>query len=253
MTPAPFINSALVDLARRDDLLIVFPHAQRTGGKALRRVFGAVYGPGAVYVHSTPIAGSKNWRDVTPTDLAGSRVYTGPSNYADLNKGRPTAFVGLLRHPLYRAVSIYLYCREREDHRLHPIARRNSLEDFYPEASKEYPVYLRNTQCLRICGKASVHKASAVIRSRYIGVGFQDDIAGFGRALGEVFGWQASRSKPPIPDEGRYGSLITPKFRDMVLSESAEDLKLYNAIASGIWPAPRTLSSILGSAFRARA
>jgi hypothetical protein len=249
MAPAPFINSALVDLARRDDVLIVFPHTQRTGGKALRdQVLCKVYGPERVYSGSRG-TGDKTWQAATGADLAGFKVFTGPSNFADLDKGRPAVFISLVRHPLYRAVSVYHYCRKRAGHKLHQIANRCTLEEFYPEASRFHPVYLRNTQCLRIAGKTSARKAQETILERYLGVGFTDNVNAFGNALGAELGWPHFPPHPAPPDPERYDAEITPRFRDQVLAESAEDLKLYEWMAGG---APRldtrkSLFSVLGS------
>ncbi len=236
MNPAPFINRKLVDAARRDDALIVFPHAQRTGGKALRdQVLGAAYGAERIYSASRG-TGAKNWQDVSAAELAPFRVFTGPSNFADLDKGRTNIFVGLLRHPLYRAVSLYFYCRKHAHHTLNEIATRCSLQDFYAEASRVQPAYFRNTQCLRLCGSANAEKARAVIAAKYLGIGFTADVDAFGNALGAVLGWPPVHLNPAPDDTARYDALVTPKFRDRVLRESGEDLALYEGMASGLWP-----------------
>jgi hypothetical protein len=250
MPPAPFINTALVNRARSDDALIVFPHTQRTGGKALRdQVLCKVYGPERVYSGSRG-TGDKTWQAVTGADLGAFKVFTGPSNFADLDKGRPTVFISLVRHPLYRAVSLYHYCRKRVGHKLHEIANRCTMEEFYPEASRVHPVYLRNTQCLRIAGKTNARKAQETILEKYLGVGFTGNVNEFGNALGAELGWPPLPSHPAQPDPERYDGEITPRFRDQVLSESAEDLKLYDWLAAG--PSPlrtrKSLFSVLGFA-----
>jgi hypothetical protein len=234
MIPAPFVNSALVDLARRDDSLVVFPHTQRTGGKALRdQVLCKVYGPERVYSGSRG-TGDKTWQAVTGADLAAFKVFTGPSNFADLDKGRPTVFISLVRHPLYRAVSLYHYCRRRAGHKLHEIANRCTLEEFYPEASRIYPVYMRNTQCLRLAGRTSASNAQETILQKYLGVGFTSDVNGFGNALGAELGWPPFPQRPTQSDAERYDMEITPRFRDQVLAESSQDLKLYEWVAAGL-------------------
>ena len=250
MAPAPFINPALADLARREDTLIVFPHTQRTGGKALRdQVLCVVYGGDRVYSASRG-TGTKAWQDVTKAELESFRVYTGPSNFADLNKGRPTVFVGLVRHPVYRAISYYHYCRKRAGHRLHEIANRTSLEEFYAEASKVSPSYMRNTQCLRMAGVADARKAQETVSEKYLGVGFTEDVGGFANALSGILGWRPIRIQTAQADDKRYAEEGTPQFRNRVMEESAEDLKLYEWLAAGAPPLParRTLFSKIGAA-----
>jgi hypothetical protein len=248
MSQAPFLNRKLIETARRDDCLIVFPHTQRTGGKAFRdQVLGVAYGAERIY-SATLGTGAKNWREVTAEDLRGFRVYTGASNYADLDKGRPCVFVGLLRHPLFRAISVYNFCRKRADHRLHQLAATLSLEEFYPEASRVYPVYLQNTQCLRLCGKPDARKARQTIEEKYLGVGFTADLGAFAETLGAALGWPPIQMDRMTPDEERYADRVTPEFRDLVLKESAEDLKLYEAMAAGKRPGTPIFSA-LRSAF----
>jgi len=249
MAPAPFINPALADLARREDTLIVFPHAQRTGGKTLRdEVLSAVYGADRVYSASRG-TGTKAWKDVAKADLDGFRVYTGPSNFADLDKGRPTVFLGLVRHPLYRAISLYHYCRKGTWHKLHPIANRTTLEQFYAEASKINPPYFHNTQCLRMSGAADVRKVQKAVGRKYLGVGFTEEIGTFSGALGSVLGWPQIDVETAQTDDKRYAQQGSPEFRNRVLKESAEDLKMYEWLAAGA-PAPvrRTFFSGLGAA-----
>jgi hypothetical protein len=254
MAPAPIINPALLEAARSQDSLIVFPHAQRTGGKALRdQVLCEAYGAECVYSASRG-TGSKSWEEVTAAELAPFRVYTGPSNFADLDKGRPTVFLALLRHPLYRAVSLYHYCRKLTGHRLHDMAMRSTLEEFYPQASRTNPPYFRNTQCLRISGTTDARRAQETILGKYLGFGFSADVEGFGNALQGALGWDAALNCKPSRDEARYDDQITSKFRDQVLSESAEDLKLFEWAAAGA-PAlapRRSLFSALGSALNRR-
>jgi len=233
MAPAPFINPALADLARREDTLIVFPHTQRTGGKTLRdAVLCAVYGEGRVYSASLG-TGPKAWKDVTKADLDGFRVYTGPSNFADLDKGRPTVFVGLVRHPLYRAISLYRYCRKRATHPLHELAQRCSLEQFFPEAMRANAPYFCNTQCLRLCGSPNAHRAQQTILQKYAGIGFTADIGAFATALGTELGWPRIVLSSLPAEEERYDRQVSAKLREIVLAENKEDLKIYDWMAAG--------------------
>jgi hypothetical protein len=150
--------------------------------------------------------------------------------------------VAVVRHPLYRAVSLYHYCRKLTGHRLYELAMNTTLEEFYPQASRANPAYFRNTQCLRVGGCADARRAQETILERYLGYGFAQDVESFGRVLGEALDWpEIPRCKRAL-DESRYDIQITPRFRDQVLGESAEDLKLYEWAASGAPALPKRKS-----------
>ncbi len=232
----PFINTGLIETARRDDVLVVFPHTQRTGGKVLRdKVLAAGFGRERIYSASLG-TGTKKWTQVKPADLEGFRVFTANFDYRDLDKRRPCVFVGQLRDPIYRAVSLYFYCQRRDGHKLQKLALRTGLEEFYRTASRTLPRYFRNVQCTRLCGKPDAYEAAKTIAKRYLGIGFMRDVAAFGNALGEIFDWTSIPVKRADPDENRYDPLISDGFRELVLQDNTEDQKLYKWAMSGIWP-----------------
>ena len=233
MTTTPFINETLRPLASRDDALIVYPHAQRTGGVTLRRrVLAQVYGEKQVYSPHY-VQNAKDWDELSESDLDGYRAYVDIFNYSDKGFRRPCLFIASLRHPLYRAISIYFYVKRKEGHSQRDLANRTTMEEFYRQASDEKPKYHRNVQCMRICGRADAQYAHALIRKTYIGVGTVNAMADFVRALGAVFGWPDIPLKAVAPDAERYDQLVTPAYRDIVLDENQEDLKLFELLTSG--------------------
>lgn len=233
----PFLNSKLVDVARDENCLIVFPHTQRTGGKALRdKVLAPAFGQHRIY-SKTLGTGTRDWRTVTAAELTGFRAFTGPFFFEDLDKGRPVVFVGLVRHPLYRAASLYVYCRERQTHPQHELALRTEPPEFYREAVKRNPGYFSDLQCVRLCGKPSAAHAVATVRKRYVGVGATDALQSFADLLGGAMGWAPVSLGMRVDDETRYATFISADFRDAVLQHNRQDLKLFESLTAEDSPA----------------
>lgn len=228
-----FINEKLIPEAKKQDLLLVHPHCQRTGGGAFRtRVLVPVFGEDKIYARLF-VPNAKRWSRLTEADLAPYRAYTDLHNYTGARLSRPSVGVALIRDPVYRAVSIYHYVRRRTDHPLHASASQLTLEDFYRRASSRLPTYFRNVQCRRICGIGDAQRAISLVGTRYIGVGFTTRLPEFVSALAPIFGWPKLELISRGDDVERYGAQATTRFRAMVLADNREDQILFETFAAG--------------------
>jgi hypothetical protein len=229
-----FINERLLPLAQDPDTLIVYPHTPRTGGVAIRKdVLARVFGEDKVYNrHYTPDA--VRWKCLTERELESFRAYTELYFCRDIGLKRPTAFIAVLRHPVYRAVSLYRFVKRKETHRDHALAVTYPLEEFYRRASAAAPQYYRNAQCHRIVGRMDAHRALDLIHEKYIAVGLTNHLADFALELCRIFDWPRIELERKTPDAAQYDAQITPAFRDMVLAENDQDLRLYEAVANGL-------------------
>lgn len=245
--PAYFINESLVPVARSQDVLIVHPHAQRTGGSALRtRLFIPVFGKERVYLRMF-IPNAKRWSRLNGRDLEAYRVYADLHNFVDIGLRRPFVCVALLRDPVYRALSLYHAVKRLNGHFYQDLANRLGPEDFFRIASRKNPLYFCNVQCRRICGQGNARKALAAIQRYYIGVGFTPHLPEFVRALCELFDWPPTELKSRPADAEKYGSQVSPEFRDLVLRTNREDQDLFEIMvgASPHAPAPASLGRII--------
>ena len=164
---------------------------------------------------------------------AGYRAFVDIFNYVDVPLKRPCVFIGMLRHPVYRAVSFYFYVRKRAQHSQHRLANNTTLEEFFRQGSTLNTKYHCNVQTTRICGRAKASAAIDLIRKRYIGVGSTNALAGFIDKLGAVFGWPVLNLQTVGSDAERYDQLVTPSYRDMVLERNREDMRLFEALTNG--------------------
>jgi hypothetical protein len=228
-----FINDRLIPVARQENVLVVHPHAQRTGGGAFRnRVLVPVFGEDRVYAKLF-VPDGRRWSRLTDADLATYRAYTDLHNFTDIGLKRAYICVALLRDPLYRAFSLYQYAKGTPDHRHHALAARSDAEEFYRRASPRDPTWFRNVQCRRICGFGSARRALEFIQSRYIGVGFTDELGEFVHALCAAMAWPDIMLKSRGRDEARYGAEVSARFRAMVLADNREDQLLFEIMSSG--------------------
>jgi hypothetical protein len=228
-----FINERLIPVARRENVLLVHPHAQRTGGGTFRnRVLVPVFGQDRVYAKMF-VPGAKRWSRLTERDLAGYRAYTDLHNFTNIGLKRPYVCVALLRDPVYRALSLYYFAQRTPDHRHHSLATQNSPEEFYRRASPRDPTWFRNVQCRRICGYGSARRAHEFLQAHYIGVGFTDELDDFVHALSFAMAWPAIELKSRDRDETRYAEKVTPHFRAQVLADNREDQQLFEIVSSG--------------------
>lgn len=231
-----FLNSILVPAARDTSALIVHPHTQRTGGNTIRRkVLESVYGRSRVY-NDFNVGQAKKWPDLSDADLDGFRAFTGHFDFRDNGLKRPVFPIAVLRHPVYRAVSLYHFIRKKDTHRHHALALACGMEEFYRRASAETPSYFRELQCRRICSHPDARMALEFINTRYLGVAFTEHLDQFVSALGTALEWQKITVESMPPDAERYDAEVTPSFRALVLEQNAEDLALYEAVANGTAP-----------------
>ena len=185
------------------------------------------------------MAGCKPWCDLTDADLAGYRAYSNLSNYCDIALERPCLPITLLRHPLYRAASLYRLAKRLSSHHYHALAVESDLETFYKIASNRSPTYFQNLQTNRICGHPDAELALEYIRSRYLLVGFTDRHGDFVRELSKIFNWSSINIVSKPPDCERYRDSIGPRLRDLILSQNEEDLILFETMSKGYPAVPR--------------
>lgn len=237
-----FLNAKVLPRAEDPDALILHPHTQRTGGNTMRRlVFAAVYG--AEHVHSRMYRDRKRpvWKKMSDADFEGMRVFCDHFDFRPNPKvTRPLLPIAVLRHPLYRTVSVYHFVRRKQTHREYQLANTLQLEPFYEQASAMHPHYYKNLQCRRICGIDDASIALERIDRTFLGVGFTEKLDEFVGALGKVLGWPPLDIERAEPDAERYDGLISPSFRERVLADNAEDMFLYETMKKGSPQAPQS-------------
>ena len=242
-----FVNQRLEGLGFGDADLLAFFHAQRTAGSALRHVLARALGAESIF-STQYVDDFVHWKDADPARLAQFRAFAGHSNYVARNLDRTVFPISLLRHPFYRTVSLYFYCKKYPTHFFHKHTIDKTPLEFYHAARGTQATYFHNTACLRICGKPSFELARATIEERYLAVGSAEL---FGDFVTWLLAWM-ERPHEEVPkaelDGVRYRQHLEDQaFVDEILAHNQEDEKLFrhfNATAFGIdealypWKAP---------------
>lgn len=195
-------------------------------------VLSAVFGKERVYCRTRN--GPVKWRDMTDRDVEGFRAVTDHFDFGGNALTRPLLPIAVLRHPLYRAVSLYHFIKRKTAHREHKLAREFDLEAFYAAASEANPRYYKNLQCRRVCGIDDARVALETIDAKFLAVGFTEQLDEFTAALGKLMDWPTLDVREAEDEDAqRYDPLITPSFRDKVLAGNEEDLLLYETMRKG--------------------
>jgi hypothetical protein len=227
-----FINERLLHLASAENLLIVHPHAQRTGGGTMRkRVLVKVFGEDKVYSR-VYVPDWKDWYLLKSADLAPYRAYTDLANYEDIGLDRPHVAMALLRDPVHRAVSLYHLIKRKPQHWYYKQATTMDVETFFRRLAPRNPNYFFDVQCRRACGHPDSYLALQSMQSNFIGVGFTNELESFADRLSAIFGWESLNIREDAGVE-KYAQEMTPALQELVREQNPEDVALFDAMSNG--------------------
>ena len=237
-TVGVWVNPRFAEDPPQANDLIAFFHAQRTGGSALRHLFADALGPDAVYC--TQFSDDfRHWNEVSASALAEKRVFAGHSAFEPREIGRRLRPVTLVRHPFFRTVSLYYYCKKYPNQFLHDLTHGRDVRAFYEVASARKPAYFHDVMCRRIVGKPSCDAALSCLSERFLAVGATERLGEFVRWL---FGHEGL-SVPEVPvhpaDSERYAEHLNDQdFYAQVMAANAEDARLFETLNAAGLDAP---------------
>lgn len=206
--------------------LLVFPHAQRTGGTSLRSLITQALGINNTYAQRT-VDNFQHWKNLTEDDLTNYSAYLGHADFdGRVFTERQLFPIITIRAPSERLYSLYFYCQAKNGHPLQQIALESSPVDFLVRALELKPDYLRDTQCLRVCGKKDSAVAIRFLENIYLGYSTTLDLSLFSREIIDYFNWQVSplEQKPTKSTEDEVPSV----FRELAIENNGQDQLLYD-------------------------
>jgi hypothetical protein len=222
-----FINESFAGHRLDDSDLLVFFHAQRTGGSAFRHILADAYGKDRIYC-TQYVDGFKHWPEVNADALKQKMVFAGHSNYELRDISKNQHMISILRHPVYRTFSLYYYCKKYPNQFLHDYAINSTIEGFYYAAVKRKPIYFNNVMCRRISGSPSFEKAIVSINERFIAIGCTETFSDFAGWFLRSQGLDAQEIKSADSDFKRYGELLDKEqLVNDILAANSEDEKLF--------------------------
>lgn len=233
-----FISQKMLGAALDPTAVVVYLHCQRTGGSNLGRWLERNYKPEEVYsVGSTPQY--VQWRDIKDTSvLKSKRLVHGFSCYKRHDVGRPCVFLGVVRHPAVRIISLMRLAKIKKTHFLHDLASETE-EVFYRVGRERKLWYFDNLQTKRIANAYDADLALENIRESFALVCTTDELSAATSLLRDKMGW----STPPLerppgpPDVQRYASRISAALMEEICANNQLDLRLYDFVKSTQEPA----------------
>jgi len=226
-----FISQKLITAASDPAAIVVYLHCQRTGGSNLGRWLERNYKPEEVYsVGSTPQY--VQWRDIKDTSvLKNKRLVHGFSCYKRHDLGRTCVFLGVVRHPAVRIISLMRLAKIKKTHFLHDLASETE-EVFYRVGRERKLWYFDNLQTKRLANGYDADVALENIRESFALVCTTDELSAATSLLRDKMGW----STPPLerlpgpPDIERYASRISPALMEEICANNQHDLRLYEFV-----------------------
>jgi SAM-dependent methyltransferase len=229
-----YINKSVLERGLQPNSLFAFFHCQRTGGSNLLRWFNSVFSQDAVFSFRTSDRYIPWQKIKDPNILDNFKLVGGFAYYKDISLTRPVVCLSIVRHPLYRTVSLYRLARLKSDHFAHDVAMEGSFEDFYREGAKRKPTYFHNLACQRIGNAPDAEIAIRSMENAFGIVATTAQLEEMTTRLIELYGWGVGPMAPgkEAPDEVRYKEYLDSPLFDDIVRNNAEDIKLYEYVAA---------------------
>lgn len=207
---------------------LLFLHAQRTGGSALRHAIARAWSREDLYCTQF-VDKFKHWHVVEQETLAPFKGFAGHSNYAERDFDRNVLMITLLRHPVMRIISLYYYVRGRDNHALNAQAKAMDLGEFYRTVRLEKKTYFDNVMCRRICGKPNFKMAKERIETDFWMVGMNEHLGEFVTALLDGLGEPQEELPLLKSDADRYAEeLKDSELVAEIRENNNHDIKLFD-------------------------
>jgi hypothetical protein len=216
--------------ANKEDFLL-FQHIPKTGGTALSSKLHEYYGePNYRWYHGPDGA----LQALTEPDLS-YKAIGGHFNMflsKGLNIERELVLITLLREPIDRVLSQYYYLKTAEKHVLYPIVNQYSIEEIYLNDVEECRAHFVNLLTTKITmepeSALSLDSAKESLKN-YTFFGFQDNMFGVEKFLGNLFGLSWFWVPLFDPNLGRVPLSKTPnRTKDIIREHNQDDVELYN-------------------------
>ncbi len=212
---------------------LFFVHIPKCAGTSFRRLLKRWYGRDVLFVDgggSGELARAAAVRQAPPKAIAGHLAF-GTHHAIPC---RPY-YVGLVRHPLDRFVSLYKHARTTPDHLFHAQASRMELEPFYDFCLEDRRARGQTVgiQCFFLSGAPTFDDAKAVIGARFSLVAPVERFDAFTDACARAAEKPAFREAPSnvsLPDP--LADFAREALRRRVERDHFQDLLLHDYVRS---------------------
>lgn len=215
--------------AHKSDFLL-FQHLPKTGGTALSSRLHDYYGENNYRWYHGPDGALQA---LTEPELP-YRAIGGHFNMflsRGLNIDRKVMLITLLRDPIDRILSQYYYLRVASEHPLCSIVNKYSIEEIFINNIAEARSHFVNLLTFKVTMEPDTTDCLASAKetlATYTFFGFQDDMAGVEKFLGNLFGLSWFMIPVLNPNKSRVMLNETPqKTIDIIREYNQDDIELY--------------------------
>ncbi|MCX8134591.1 MAG: sulfotransferase family protein [Roseococcus sp.] len=184
--------------------LYIFLHVPKTAGTSARQMFRWMTGDFYfMYVnerHQPRPGGRAAWEEPGFFDrylmIGGHFDITHPIVQTARSTGRRVIFLGVVRDPVARVVSLYDFVRRQPTHPLHAELAQRSLLEAVQQGGSFLRSYAVNAQLLQLFGTADPDRIEEVLAQENFVLGRQDALEAFFDAVAAVSGLPRPRRVP---------------------------------------------------------
>lgn len=201
-----------------DDRIIIFTHVPKTGGTSVTSMFEKMYGKERVFRYTKHPSDNARFLKSKNMKVVAGHIWYGL--HGELGIENPL-YVGFVRNPVDRLVSMYHYCKREKNHIWHTEARQKSIKEFYSSG--------KNTE-LRCYER--IFGGIDGIDQNYLYVGLTECLEYCCEALIKRLG----NHKIHLEKEnmGAYPTELDQETRSFLLNESKDDFAIYGYVAGKI-------------------
>lgn len=225
------------------DAPLVFVHVPRTAGSTFNAILAQCYGPDVFHVDPYDIHNSLATYRRDPTSWRVASGHIGAESV-------PGRRVTILREPLERVVSEYLYARERPRHHEHEHANAMSLGEY---VGRGLVTGVDNQAVRQLSGPADVSMGPGDFRfvpfgectdemlarakrnlARFDVIGITEDLPAFVSECADRFGW----GEQAVPHLNTTASALIPSPAQtrLILEQNHLDVALYHFARTELCP-----------------
>lgn len=236
-----------------DNRLLVFVHVPKAAGTSFNGVLRRVYGADFLEYHRNfakfPLEGLSQQQASRLRALSAHMAYGYHRKFGDpevrahrpdgMFEGRDIRYVTILRDPVDRLHSYYLYVTSNPKHHLHAETTGLNCHDFFEHMRRIDNRACGNFQCALVSGtRADSDAAIAAIEANYEAAVTLENVAGLIAHLDQELGW--SYGKPVAPTVNRSSGTKSSADRACITAFASEhcahDQALYDYVKENVSP-----------------
>jgi hypothetical protein len=216
---------------------IIFVHMFKSGGNTLNRIMDREYPPTRIFSVNGRYRywAYRKLSEYPPAGLAKIQVFRGHMPFG-LHRiiPQPSTYITVLRNPVERIISEYVFGVNYRFHRQHRIISKMSLEEFLEtlannnSQTKMIAGFDSSSDLLSLpCGADTLELAKANLRNHFSLVGLSERFTETLALARRKFGWRVPAYASCNATPGRKRAVVSARLREVIADRNSFDMELY--------------------------